>query len=213
MWPDRAPVPQAGQLSGVSIRARSSWGGFFLESIFQDPCPTLNGTRRVTMPQVLTRRSEPIHPSSQARSPAPTNPKTGSGSDHPGGRSPQSQLSCSGYSCTLHNCTHRLVSQSLWLQRQGTTSVSVSAGLILLALVSCSAARRRNDSAAATDGPFRSPTNQPPPSIHLVSAATRHRLSSHSPALPLTPPHTLLFSGASSCASVLPYVYIYLTRC
>ncbi len=33
---------------------------FFLESIFQDPCPTLNGTRRVTMPQVLTRRSEPI---------------------------------------------------------------------------------------------------------------------------------------------------------
>ena len=31
-----------------------------LESIFQDPCPTLNGTRRVTMPQVLTRRSEPI---------------------------------------------------------------------------------------------------------------------------------------------------------
>ena len=64
----------------------------FLESIFQDPCPTLNGTRRVTMPQVLTRRSEPIHPSSQARSPAPTNPKTGSGSDHPGGRSPQ--LNC-----------------------------------------------------------------------------------------------------------------------
>jgi hypothetical protein len=63
-----------------------------LESIFQDPCPTLNGTRRATMPQVLTRRSEPIHPSSQARSPAPTNPKTGSGSDHPGGRSPQSLL-------------------------------------------------------------------------------------------------------------------------
>jgi hypothetical protein len=65
----------------------------FLESIFQDPCPTLNGTRRATMPQVLTRRREPIHPSSQARSPAPTNPKTGSGSDHPGGRSPQ--LHCS----------------------------------------------------------------------------------------------------------------------
>ena len=65
---------------------------FFLESTFQDPCPALNGTRRVTMPQVLTRRSEPIHPSSQARSPAPTNPKTGSGSDHPGGRSPQSLL-------------------------------------------------------------------------------------------------------------------------
>ena len=69
--------------------------GAFLESIFQDPCPTLNGTRRVTMPQVLTRRSEPIHPSSQARSPAPTNPKTGSGSDHPGGRSPQSHCSIS----------------------------------------------------------------------------------------------------------------------
>jgi hypothetical protein len=33
---------------------------FVLESIFQDPCPTLNGTRRITMPQVLTRRSEPI---------------------------------------------------------------------------------------------------------------------------------------------------------
>ena len=86
----------------------------FLESIFQDPCPTLNGTRRVTMPQVLTRRSEPIHPSSQARSPAPTNPKTGSGSDHPGGRSPQSllnlTLTLSGYCCTLSNCTHRLVS-------------------------------------------------------------------------------------------------------
>ena len=85
-----------------------------LESIFQDPCPTLNGTRRVTMPQVLTRRREPIHPSSQARSPAPTNPKTGSGSDHPGGRSPQSllnlTLTLSGYSCTLSNCTHRLVS-------------------------------------------------------------------------------------------------------
>ncbi len=50
---------------------------FFLEStsIFQDPCPTLNGTRHATMPQVLTRRREPIHPSSQARSPAPTNPR------------------------------------------------------------------------------------------------------------------------------------------
>ncbi len=33
---------------------------FFLESSFQDPCPTLNGTRRATIPQVLTRRSEPI---------------------------------------------------------------------------------------------------------------------------------------------------------
>ncbi len=35
---------------------------FFLEieSVFQDPCPALNGTRRVTMPQVLTRRREPI---------------------------------------------------------------------------------------------------------------------------------------------------------
>ena len=177
-----------------------------MESIFQDPCPTLNGTRRVTMPQVLTRRSEPIHPSSQARSPAPTNPKTGSGSDHPGGRSPQSHLS--GYSCTLHNCTHRLVSQSLWLQRQGTTSVSVSAGLILLALVSCSAARRRNDSAAATGGPFLLPQN-PPPSTDLVSAATRHRRSSHSPALPLTPP--------IRCSSPAPHlappcypIYIYI---
>ena len=36
------------------------------------------------MPQVLTRRSEPIHPSSQARSPAPKNPKADSGSDHHG---------------------------------------------------------------------------------------------------------------------------------
>ncbi len=69
--------------------------GLFLESIFQDPCPTLNGTRRATMPQVLTRRRESSHPSSQARSPAPTNPKTGSGSDHPGGRSPQSHCSIS----------------------------------------------------------------------------------------------------------------------
>ena len=30
---------------------------------------------------------------------------------------------------------------------------------------------------------------------------------------PLTPPNTLLFSGASPCASVLPYLYIYLTSC
>ncbi len=45
-------------------------GGFFWKA----PCPTLNGTRRATMPQVLTLRSEPklIHPSSPARSPAPS---------------------------------------------------------------------------------------------------------------------------------------------
>ena len=48
------------------VRVRASthgtdvWIAFFLESIFQDPCPTLNGTRRITMPQVLTRRREPI---------------------------------------------------------------------------------------------------------------------------------------------------------
>ncbi len=43
----------------------------FLESIFQDPCPLatlqVNGTRRATMPQVLTRRSEPIRPSTVAK--------------------------------------------------------------------------------------------------------------------------------------------------
>ena len=33
---------------------------FSLESTFQDPCPALNGTRRVTMSRVLTRRREPI---------------------------------------------------------------------------------------------------------------------------------------------------------
>jgi hypothetical protein len=89
--------PRAG--ARPTLRSARCWAAstqvVFWESIFQDPCPTLNGTRRATMPQVLTRRSEPIHPSSQARSesPAPTNPKTGSGSDHPGGRSPQ--LHCS----------------------------------------------------------------------------------------------------------------------
>ena len=129
-----AAFSAANRRSRRLFSASKMWIVAFLESIFQDPCPTLNGTRRVTMPQVLTRRREPIHPSSQARSPAPTNPKTGSGSDHPGGRSPQSQcsislsshwvqlhaeqlhppprliLSRSGYSCTLSNCTHRLVS-------------------------------------------------------------------------------------------------------
>jgi hypothetical protein len=75
----------------ISLACDDSKQSFFLESIFQDPCPTLNGTRRVTMPQVLTRRSGPITLLAlEARSPAPTNPKAGSGSDHPGGRSPQS---------------------------------------------------------------------------------------------------------------------------
>jgi len=58
----------------------------------------------------------------------------------------------------------------MWLQRQGTTSVSVSAGLILLALVSCSAAQRRNDSAAATDGPFLLPQN--PHAAHRPSISS-----------------------------------------
>jgi hypothetical protein len=35
-------------------------GPLFLERIFQDPCPTLNGTRCVTTPQVQTRRRRPI---------------------------------------------------------------------------------------------------------------------------------------------------------
>ncbi len=56
---ERRPAPR-----GVRQKPRSASGlvepGFFLESIFQDPCPALNGTRRATMPQVLTRRSEPI---------------------------------------------------------------------------------------------------------------------------------------------------------
>ncbi len=51
-----------------------------LENTFQDPCPTLqfkafsvplNGTRRVTMPQVLTRRRRgPMLPSLMAAAPA-----------------------------------------------------------------------------------------------------------------------------------------------
>ncbi len=131
----RATKPAADSLPASSPCSQTSESDaeFFLESTFQDPCPTLrlNGTRRVTMPQVLTRRSEPIHPStsSQARSPVPTNPKTGSGSDHPGGRSPHCvsahnlrltltlALSGSGYCCTLSNCTHRLVSSHFhWVQ-------------------------------------------------------------------------------------------------
>ncbi len=65
------------------------------------------------MPQVLTRRSEPIHPSSQARSPAPTNPKTGSGSDHPGGRSPQSHCSISPSVLKLSHTTRSHSSASV----------------------------------------------------------------------------------------------------
>ena len=61
--------------STLPVRMRLTAHNFrpvFFWSIFQDPCPTHNSTRRVTMPQVLTRRSELIHPSSQARSPAPS---------------------------------------------------------------------------------------------------------------------------------------------
>ena len=64
---------QVTQLTKVRKYSPSLMSILFLESTFQDPCPTLNGTRRATMPQVQTRRSEPIHPSSQARSPAPLN--------------------------------------------------------------------------------------------------------------------------------------------
>ena len=90
----------------------------------------------------------------------------------------------------------RLSSHSHWVQLHAEQP-HPPPRLILLALISCSAARRRNDSAAATDGPFRSPTNQPPPSIHLVSAATpgRHRLSSH-----LSPSRSDRFCSHSSPA-------------
>ena len=125
--------------------------------------------------------------------------------------------------------TYALVS-SLWVQLHATQlhpaprlSIYVAAAprhYIRLRLCWSYSARTRLLQCGATPKRQRSRDRwtlpspaKPPPSVHLVSAATRHRLSSHSPALPLTPPNTLLFSGASPCASVLPYLYIYLTSC
>ena len=50
------PMANHAQMLGFEVTESK----IFLESTFQDPCPTLNGTRRVTMPQELTRRSGPI---------------------------------------------------------------------------------------------------------------------------------------------------------
>ena len=51
-------VAQTGTAAGGSHNFEQR---LLLETTFQlvDPCPTLNGTRRATMPQVLTRRSGP----------------------------------------------------------------------------------------------------------------------------------------------------------
>jgi hypothetical protein len=88
------------------------WKAFFKN---QDPCPTLNGTRRVAMPQVLTRRSGPITLlAKRGREPAPTNPKTGSGSDHPEGRSPQSTAQF-GLTLTAHShCSVSRLCVCIW---------------------------------------------------------------------------------------------------
>ena len=51
---------QVTQLTKVRKYSPSLMSILFLESTFQDPCPAPNGTRRVTMPQVLPRRREPI---------------------------------------------------------------------------------------------------------------------------------------------------------
>jgi hypothetical protein len=52
--------PSVAQVASAASSGVSAASDSFLESSFQDPCPTLNGTRRATMPKVLTRRSEPI---------------------------------------------------------------------------------------------------------------------------------------------------------
>ena len=91
----------------------------------------------------------------------------------------------------------RLSSLTLWVQLHATQlhpsprlSISVAAAprhYIRLRLCWSYSARTRLLQCGATPKRQRSrdewtlpsPTNQPPPSIHLVSAATRHRLSSH----------------------------------
>jgi hypothetical protein len=79
----RAPSqgPEAYQLAPLSrpsprlASRRSLMGsytqrGFFLESIFQDPYPAANGTRRVTMPQRGDPTATGQVTSGQARKPA-----------------------------------------------------------------------------------------------------------------------------------------------
>ena len=98
--------------------------------------------------------------------------------------------------------------------------------LILLALVSCSAARRRNDSAAATDGPFRSPTNQPhrpsissPPPPDIVSLLTPRRFPSRlrircsSPAPHLAPPCYPMYIYTSLDAKYVLFCVAYALVC
>lgn len=87
-----------------------------MESIFQDPCPTLNGTRRVTMPQVLTRRREPIallakrgHLYLQTQKLALV-AITQEAEAHSLTARSHSHLTRTGHNCMLSNCTHRLVS-------------------------------------------------------------------------------------------------------
>ncbi len=95
---DRGESPHRPMASGRNSRRLLVLVSFFWKVCFKIRAhwqfavanATPSGTRHITMPQVLTRRPErTYHPSSQARSPAPPNPKPGSGrdsdsSDHPG---------------------------------------------------------------------------------------------------------------------------------
>ena len=115
-----------------------------------------------------------------------------------------SHLSRSGYSCTPRNCTHRLVSHLICLPL----------ALIVFCSHSSPAVRRDAETTAQPRPMDPSLSHQPTSTVH-TSRLRRHPTSPlfSLPALPLTPPNTLLFSGASPCASVLPYLYIYLTSC
>ena len=100
----------------LSLTCATSFAMLFLESIFQDPCPTLNGTRRATMPQVLTRRREPIallakrgHLYLQTQKLALV-AITHEAEAHSLTARSHSHLTRTGYNCMLSNCTHCLVS-------------------------------------------------------------------------------------------------------
>jgi hypothetical protein len=70
------PAKPAIQISDADHHGRRKI--LFLESRFQDPVPNPNGTRRVTMPQVLTRRRGPttLQPGEVTCTYKPTGPTT-----------------------------------------------------------------------------------------------------------------------------------------
>ena len=126
-----------------------------------------------------------------------------------------------GYSRMLSNRTQLFVSSHLLLAANACSASLSPQSLTqrpkptVSVLAHSSPAVRRD--AETTAQPRRmdpSFSHQPTPTVHS-SRLRRHPTSSlfSPPALPLTPPNTLLFSGASPCASVLPYLYIYLTSC